>query len=174
MLVYEIESAHGWSKILGGEGATSLLTLGATKVTWLTKLGWADDAVRAGDNAHDVPRLFRSWNEFQAGTKGQFASRTEAAEAWALYKEANDIVIGSVRNSAVRSQFLRSLVDDYRTPSWMKQWLSRGDTPPGYVVDHIKPLSIGGDDVVMNMRLQVDDLHRLWHKYYHPWTRPQP
>jgi len=113
---------------------------------------------------------FKTWNEFQAGTKGQFASRAEAAKAWDVYKDANGIVTGTARSSGARAQYLRSLVDDYRTPSWMKQWLKQGRTPPGYEVDHIVPLSIGGPDTPANMRLQGADLHDIHHKYYDPWN----
>jgi hypothetical protein len=113
---------------------------------------------------------FTSWNEFQAGTAGRFASRAEAAEAWAFYKDANGIVTGTVRSQAARGEFIRSLVDDYRTPSWMKQWLEEGRVPPGYEVDHIKPLSIGGPDTPANMRLQGTDLHRMWHRQYDAWN----
>jgi hypothetical protein len=45
-----------------------------------------------------------------------------------------------------------------------------GRRPTGYAIDHIKPLSIGGEDVPPNMRLQGADLHDLHHQYYHPWT----
>jgi len=51
----------------------------------------------------------------------------------------------------------------------MKQWLRKGKTPPGYEVDHIKPLSIGGADDASNMRLQGADLHKTHHKWYRPW-----
>ena len=113
---------------------------------------------------------FKTWNQFQAGTKGQFPSRAESGRAWATYKEANGIVTGSVRSSAVKGRYLRSLVDDYRTPSWMKQWLREARVPPGYEVDHIKPLSIGGPDTPANMRLRSEGLHDMWHKYYDPWN----
>jgi hypothetical protein len=113
--------------------------------------------------------VFRTWNQFQAGTPGQFASRADAAAGWSVYKDANGIVTGTVRSQAARSQFLRSLADDWRTPSWQKQWLQEGRVPPGYEVDHIKPLSIDGPDTPANMRLQGIDLHRLWHKVYRPW-----
>src|SRR5438128_1082924 len=36
--------------------------------------------------------VYGSWNEFQAGTIGQFASRAEAGEAWSAYKAANGMV----------------------------------------------------------------------------------
>jgi hypothetical protein len=113
--------------------------------------------------------LFRNWNDFQAGTAGQFASRAEVAAGWAAYKDANGIVTGTVRSQAARSQFLRSLADDYRTPSWQKPWLQEGRSPPGYEVDHITPLSIGGPDTPANMRLQGADLHDIHHLFYHPW-----
>lgn len=60
-------------------------------------------------------------------------------------------------------------MDDYRTPSWMKQWLSQGRVPPGYEVDHINPLSVGGEDAVQNMRLQLEVLHKIHHKFYRLW-----
>jgi len=114
--------------------------------------------------------LYRTWNKFQAATAGQFSSRADAAAAWEVYKQANGIVAGTVRSQAASRQFLRSLADDYRTPSWMKPWLAEGRRPPGYEVDHIKPLSIGGSDTPANMRLQGIDLHRIHHKHYDPWN----
>lgn len=114
---------------------------------------------------------FRTWNQFQAGTAGQFATRAEASGAWTLYKEANGIVTGTVRSPTQARQFLTSLADDYRTPSWMKPWLSEGRRPPGYQIDHIKPLSIGGPDTPANMRLQLKSLHDTHHSagFYRPW-----
>jgi len=116
---------------------------------------------------------YQTWNQFQAGTAGQFATRAEAAQAWGAYKQANCFVTGSVRSQGARSQFLRSLADDYRTASSMKPWLERGQVPPGYEVDHIKPLSVGGEQVASNMRLQAVDLHRLHHRFYRPWEAGQ-
>ena len=110
-----------------------------------------------------------TWNEFQAATKGQFATRAEAGQAWQTYKEANGIVTGTTRSPAASAEYLKSLADDYRTPSWMKQWLQEGRRPPGYEVDHIKPLSVGGEDLPSNMRLQGADLHDIHHTYYRPW-----
>jgi RHS repeat-associated protein len=112
----------------------------------------------------------RTWNRFQSLTRGQFASRADAAKAWTLYKEANSIVTSCPRNAAARSQFLKQLANDWRTPSWQKQWLSQGLTPPGYDVDHIIPLSVGGADSAINMRLQGADIHEIWHQHYDPWN----
>jgi RHS repeat-associated protein len=115
--------------------------------------------------------LLDNWNAFQNATKGQFLSRTECAKAWSIYKAANGIQnYGIPRSMAARSAYLKSIENDWRTPSWMKLWLSKGQVPPGYDVDHIVPLSIGGADTPANMRLQGADLHDLWHSYYHPWT----
>ena len=111
-----------------------------------------------------------TWNEFQAATRGQFATRAEAGQAWTAYKEANGIVTGTTRSMAVRSEYLRSLGDNPNTASWMKPWLREGRVPPGYEVDHIRPLSIGGPDTPANMRLQGTDLHRLHHYHYDPWN----
>ena len=88
--------------------------------------------------------LYRTWNQFQGRTAGQFASRGLRLAAWRIYEEANGIVTGSVRSEAVARQFLRSVPGDYQTPSWMKAWLQKGRWPPGCEIDHIKPLSIGG------------------------------
>jgi hypothetical protein len=77
--------------------------------------------------------------------------------------------VATPRSTAIRNEYLRSLVHDYRTPSWMIPWLERGRVPPGYQVDHIIPLSIGGADALRNMRLQAIDLHRIHHRYYRPW-----
>jgi RHS repeat-associated protein len=115
--------------------------------------------------------LYRTWNQFQAGTTGQFATRAEAAAAWRVYKPANGIVTGVSRSESASRQFLRSLADDCGTAKWMRPWLQAGRRPPGYEIDHIVPLSIGGKNVPANMRLQGIDLHRLHHRYYHPWTR---
>jgi len=127
--------------------------------------------IRNGAPTTSAGPKFKTWNDFQAGTKGQFSSRAEAAKAWTSYKEANDIIIGTVRSQAARRQYLKSLADDPSTPSWMKQWLREGRVPPGHEVDHIRPLSIGGPDVPANMRLQGADLHDIHHRYYRPWER---
>jgi len=126
-------------------------------------------AGRCAAQATSAGPKFKNWNDFQAGTKGQFSSRSDAAKAWEAYKDANGIVTATVRSQAAKQQFLRSLADNPNTPSWMKPWLSNGRVPPGYEVDHIKPLSIGGPDTPVNMRLQGTDLHRTHHKYYRPW-----
>jgi hypothetical protein len=131
--------------------------------------GFAGGGVSVPQTTGAAGTRFRTWNQFQDGTAGQFASRAEAARAWSVYKEANGIVTGTVRSQAASRQFLRSLADDYQTPSWMRPWLREGRRPPGYEVDHIKPLSIGGEDVPANMRLQGADLHDIHHMFYRPW-----
>jgi len=78
-------------------------------------------------------------------------TRAEAAAAWAVYKDASGIVSGATRSTAARSGFLRSLAESGKSPSWMNQCLQQGKVPPGYHVDHIKPLSIGGSDTPSNM-----------------------
>lgn len=60
--------------------------------------------------------------------------------------------------------------DSGRYPKWMNQWFSKGKVPPGYHVDHIKPISIGGKDVPANMRLLDIDFHiNIHHKLFRPW-----
>jgi hypothetical protein len=53
----------------------------------------------------------------------------------------------------------------------MKQWLSRGEVPPGYAVHHKKALFDGGTDTIDNMMLQGVDLHKNTHRYYRPGGR---
>lgn len=113
--------------------------------------------------------LFRNWNEFQAGTAGQFANRVEAGAAWVAYKEAQGIATGVNRSTVARSEFLTGMAESGKAPSWMNQWLQQGKVPPGHHVDHIKPLSIGGSDTPANMRLLDIDMHRTHHRYYRPW-----
>jgi RHS repeat-associated protein len=110
-----------------------------------------------------------TWNEFQRTTRGQFSSRAQAGKAWAAYKKAHGITTGAPRNSAVRVKYIRSLADHWTTPSWMKPWLKKGKVPPGYVVHHVKPLSVGGLDAATNMRLQAIDLHKMHHRFHRPW-----
>ena len=140
----------------------------------ISMLGWvaigAQGLNALAPEAQGLSGEYATWNEFQAGTKGQFTSRTEAAKAWQAYKEANGIITGVTRSSAARRGFLQSLVNDYRTPSWMKQWLQEGLVPPGYQVEHRIPLSIGGADTAANMRLQAVDMHIWHHLIYDPWN----
>ncbi|MEZ5952638.1 MAG: hypothetical protein R3C12_26300, partial [Planctomycetaceae bacterium] len=65
-----------------------------------------------GTESQTYGPLFKTWNEFQAGTKGQFANRAEAAKAWEAYKQANNISIGTVRNSTAKRNFLKGLAND--------------------------------------------------------------
>jgi hypothetical protein len=103
-------------------------------------------------------------------TAGQFATRAEAGAAWSAYKQANDIITGTVRSQAQKSLFLKNAANSGKYPKYMNQWLRNGKVPPGYHVDHIKPLSIGGKDAPSNMRLLDIDFHiNIHHKYYRPW-----
>ena len=103
-------------------------------------------------------------------TAGQFASRAEAGEAWSSYKQVNGITTAVARSQAQKSLFLRNAATSGMYPKWMNQWLRKGKVPPGYHVDHIKPLSIGGSDIPSNMRLLDIDFHtNIYHKYYKPW-----
>jgi hypothetical protein len=171
----DVESTPGWSRgLVTAEDptlhrASKWLTANGTVIIVSVGLGEVVAARSAAGSLRGLGPRFGTWNEFQAGTAGQFSSRAEAAQAWQVYKDANGIVTGTTRSAAARSQYLRSLTEDYRTPSWMKPWLEEGKCPQGYNIDHIKPLSIGGPDTPANMRLQGTDLHRLWHKWYHPW-----
>ncbi len=75
--------------------------------------------------------------------------------------------VGPSRSIAVRNLFLRENLKNL--PKWMRGFINRGKVPPGFNVDHIKPLSIGGEDAISNMRLLDAATHRLWHTLYHPW-----
>ncbi len=120
------------------------------------------------------PPPIKSWNEFQRATRGQFGSRAEAGAAWKAYKEANGLANKAVsRSSSARRNYLKSLADHPNTPAWQRQWLRQGKSPPGYEVDHVKPISAGGADAPGNMRLQGTDLHKLHHRNYAPWRNPQ-
>lgn len=94
-----------------------------------------------------------SWNQFQRLTKGQFVSIAEAGTAWKAYKSANGIFTGTSRSMAQRSAFLKAAANSRMYPKWMNQWLRQGKVPPGYSVDHIKPLSIGGADIPSNIEV---------------------
>ncbi|MEX0732665.1 MAG: hypothetical protein WED00_18155 [Aquisalimonadaceae bacterium] len=68
-----------------------------------------------------------------------------------------------------RAEFLREFAESHRCPGWMKQWLRQGITPPGYLVDHLRPLSWGGPNEPLNMRLLDIDMYNLhqdkWWRY---------
>jgi len=115
--------------------------------------------------------IYKTWNEFQSGTKGKFSSRPEAGQAWEAYKSQYGIVTGTVRNSAAKIAFLKQLAASGKAPKWMNQWLKQGNVPPGYEVDHIVPLSVGGEDIPLNMRLVDEAFHDLHHSpgFYRPW-----
>ncbi len=85
--------------------------------------------------------------------------------------EAGVWVHNVCRSWAQRSAFLRQLADHRNTPSWMKQWLSQGRSPPGYVVHHNRPLSVGGADEPANMSLRLQRDHVIHHRYHRPWER---
>ncbi|WP_369793097.1 VENN motif pre-toxin domain-containing protein [Thermopetrobacter sp. TC1] len=115
----------------------------------------------------------RSWNRFQSSTKGFYASREETAKAWEEYKRIHSIKTAAQRNRAAKKFFLRQLAASGKAPKWMNQWLIKGKVSPGYEVDHIKPLSIGGEDSPLNMRLLDIKTHREWHTIYSPWRNPK-
>lgn len=76
-------------------------------------------------------------------------------------------VAPAVRSVAVRNAYLKSIAD--KLPRWMQAWISKGRVPPGYQVDHIRPLSVGGRDVIENLRLRLTADHVRRHRFYHPW-----
>ena len=49
------------------------------------------------DDSSDGGILYdQGWNEYQSATKGMFASRTEAAVAWEVYKAENGIMLNVI------------------------------------------------------------------------------
>ncbi|MEK6154535.1 FG-GAP-like repeat-containing protein [Flavobacteriaceae bacterium 3-367] len=144
-----------------GVGAITNIAKSSNGINGLSRLGRGG----AGGSA-------TTWNQFQKMTAGQFTSRGEAGAAWSAYKQANGIVSGTIRSQAQKSLFLRNASSSGLYPKWMNQWLRKGKVPPGYQVDHIKPLSIGGKDVLSNMRLLDIDFHINIHHakgFYRPW-----
>lgn len=77
----------------------------------------------------------------------------------------------SGRSAYQKSMYLNKLAQSGKAPRWMSTWLSKGKVPPGYQVDQIEPLSIGGKDIPANMRLNLTANHRLHHKWYRPWQK---
>lgn len=132
--------------------------------------GWGFARASASGLTADATERAATWNQFQKMTAGQFSSRTEASAAWSAYKQSNNIIIGTVRNQAQKSLFLKDAAESGIYQKWMNQWLKKGELPPSYHVDHIKPLSIGGEGIPSNMRLLDIDFHiDIHHKYYRPW-----
>ena len=120
-----------------------------------------------------VSEVITTWNQFQRATAGQFASRAEAAEAWEIYKEVSNIITNTTsRSQSQKVLFLKNAAESGKYPKWMNQFLKEGKVPPGYHVDHIKPISIGGEDIPANMRLLDIDFHiNIHHKLYRPWQQ---
>ena len=75
----------------------------------------------------------------------------------------------TTRSVTARNSFLREFADSGNAPKEQIPWLKRGKVPPGYAVDHCKPLSVGGPDIPSNMRLVLRADHIIHHRYYHPW-----
>ncbi len=142
-----------------------LLSKGAGVVSNITKVSGGIFRIRSLGRGLQVS----TWNQFQRATAGQFASRAEASAAWTAYKSKNGIVSGVLRSQSQKMTFLKQAADSKLYPKWMNQWLRQGKVPPGYQVDHIIPLSVGGKDIPANMRLIDIDFHKLHHKYYRPW-----
>jgi hypothetical protein len=140
---------------------SSIITFGAT--------AWLGGRLKSGGGSKSTNSA-TTWNSFQTMTKGQFASRAEAGVAWTAYKAANSITTGVARSQSQKSSFLKLAAASGLYPKYMNQWMRKGKVPPGYHVDHIKPLSIGGKDIPSNMRLLDQDFHmKIHHKFYRPW-----
>jgi RHS repeat-associated protein len=115
-----------------------------------------------------VKNVPKTWNDFQSATKGQYASRAEAAQTWKLHKAEHGIITGTSRSTAQKKAFLKQLKESGKVPKWMNQWLNRGNVPPGYNIDHIIPLFRGDPDVPGNMRLKLIADHTNRHRLLRP------
>ena len=128
--------------VMTGETATGALVSDSRTVTdteyVLSLIGTASLGVgywEVGSEALRIMRanmrmpaapVFRTWNEFQAGTKGMFASRRLAADAWAAYKRARGLTGkvatstnagGRLGNAATRAQ-VAEIVTELRRRGW--------------------------------------------------------
>jgi RHS repeat-associated protein len=190
LLMAEIDRVNRWKKQAGetnpditeavGNTAEAVTVTAVSAITpvdevMLTAAG-AAIAVKGTKNLLAIEKsrianrkIFRTWNEYQAGTKGKFETRGDAAKGWAKYKIQNNIVTGTQRSQSVKKQYLKNLGKSGKAPRWMNQWLRKGEVPPGYNVDHKVPLSVGGTDTMDNMRFQRIDIHQTHHKFYAPW-----
>ncbi|WP_224825198.1 hypothetical protein [Cognatishimia sp. MH4019] len=157
-------------------GANNTTACAAAAIPLATTGGLGDEAFAAFKGAPNsavkpitVSTDVKTWNQFQSATKGQFVSRADAAKGWDLYKQANGVQTGTVRSQAAKSFFLKQLGASGKAPKWMNQYLSNGIVPPGYHVDHLTPISVGGADSPLNMRLKDIATHVTRHTYYRPW-----
>ncbi len=96
------DTAYQLPGLLFGYGAYKLGAFGSSSGPAGEVAAGEPVAIEPPQTGMSVPRTtggasgpqFGTWNEFQAGTAGQFASRAEAASAWEIYKDANGIVSG--------------------------------------------------------------------------------
>jgi len=106
-----------------------------------------------------------------AGRKALWKSMRAAKSGTTSLEVGVNVTSKVIRSQSEKAKFLKSLAESGKYPKWMNQWLTKGKVPPGFNVEHIKPLSIGGKDAASNLRLNTISNHRLIHKYYHPWRR---
>jgi hypothetical protein len=98
------------------------------------------------------------------------AGKAAAKQAVRQAVKNNNPFSKAARTPGPKIDFLKQQAKNDKTPSWMKTWLEQGRNPPGYDVDHILPLSVGGAHDPFNMRLVLRSDHRTHHKYYDPWN----
>jgi RHS repeat-associated protein len=143
---------HPW-RLVGGEWReTAELEPGDELVT-------ADGDPAVVTSVRRTERVERTYNFEVEGFHTYFVGESGA---W---------VHNACRSAAQRSAFLRQLANHPNTPSWMRQWLSQGRSPPGYVVHHNRPLSVGGADRPANMSLRLQRDHAIHHRYHRPWQQ---
>ena len=72
----------------------------------------------AAEGAAIEDTIFTSWNEFQTGTRGQFASRAEVGAAWKNYKQGMAAEIENIKGSPI---FLKK--NQYINRVWDSRWM---------------------------------------------------
>jgi len=80
--------------------------------------------------------LFTNWNEFQVGTKGQFASRAEAGVAWTEYKTGNSTTYGPMNPGPLATD----IMDTFRSGSYIARTLNQPTTLYRVIGENGNPL----------------------------------
>ena len=87
-----------------------------------------------------------------------------------LALEDGEIVPRTGRCNYSNKAFKKMLANDPNTPSWMRQWLKQGKSPPGYQVHHKEPVRVGGANTFDNLQLIDNSMHYMkgasWRQIY--------
>jgi RHS repeat-associated protein len=134
---------------------------------------WAMSESFLGEMSYDIADgLYVTSHFFTPWIEGHLDGRPVVGDEGAsAMVNAAAVFLPAGRSQTVKRNFLKKLAASDKTPSWMKQWLSKGKNPPGYVVHHHTPLSIGGLDIAANLRLIEARIHKIIHKFDRRWQR---